>query len=317
MQRKASYTFLLPAYKATYLREAIQSIVDQTIDGWQLIVSDDCSPEDILSVVQQFDDERIIYRRNEENIGGRNLVEHWNLLLSLCQTEFCIMASDDDVYFPTFLEKIGNLIEKYPKCNLFHARAYCIDAEGDIFKIDARYEEFVNQLDYLQTYYYWNHIECIANNVFRTQALKDYGGFVDFPLAWYSDTATCNMLAKNGVANTKDVLFCFRMSGLNISSRPISDKTITKKKFEAVCCYDDFMINMFQQVQFEDTLKNRTTFKRITEQHKQTQAGMMMWASVSLPFSDFFHYITKYRKKGYIDSLFIIWKKWIVAQFKG
>ena len=32
MQRKASYTFLLPAYKATYLREAIQSIVDQTIE---------------------------------------------------------------------------------------------------------------------------------------------------------------------------------------------------------------------------------------------------------------------------------------------
>lgn len=70
MQRKVNYTFLLPAYKAAYLKEAIQSIVDQTIDGWQLIVSDDCSPEDIFSVVQQFDDERIVYRRNENNIGG-------------------------------------------------------------------------------------------------------------------------------------------------------------------------------------------------------------------------------------------------------
>lgn len=317
MQTEESYTFLLPAYKATYLREAIQSIVEQTIDDWQLIVSDDCSPEDILSVVHQFDDKRIVYRRNEQNIGGRNLVEHWNLLLDLCDTEYCIMASDDDVYVPTFLEEIDKLANKYTHCNLFHARAHCIDAKGEIFKSDALYEEFVCQLDYLEQLDYYNHIECMANYVFRTRPLKDAGGFVDFPLAWGSDMATCNMLAKNGVANTKDILFSFRMSGLNISSQPISNKSITRKKFEACCLYDDFMTNMFQLVQFEDTLKNKTTFERVVKQHKHRMAGLLMWQSVSLPLSDFLHYVIKYRKKGYIESLFITFKKWIVAQIKG
>ena len=312
----SKYTFLLPAYKVQFLQKAILSIINQTYSDWQLIVSDDCSPEDIHSIAKKFQDNRINYRRNEQNIGGRNLVEHWNLLLSLCHSEYCILASDDDVYESTFLEEIDLLTRKYPLVNLFHARAQCINKEGKIFKEDALYKEYVNQLDYLEQLDYYNHIECIANYVYHTQTLRDLGGFVYLPLAWGSDTATCNLMAKNGVANTKDVLFSFRMSGMNISSQPISNKAITQKKFKACCLYDELMQDYFKQLQYEDTLKNRTTFDRVVKQHKQRMAGLIQWQAVSLPFSDFVHNVCKYRKKGYIDSLFITIKKWIVAQIK-
>ena len=310
------YTFLLPAYKAKYLREAIQSIVNQTYSDWQLIISDDCSPEDIHSIAKEFQDNKISYRRNEQNIGGRNLVDHWNLLLSLCRTEYCVLASDDDVYEPTFLEEIDLLTKKYPLVDLFHARAQCINAEGNVFKEDALYKEYVTQLDYLEQLDYYNHIECVANYVYRTQALKDIGGFVNLPLAWGSDTATCNIMSKNGVVNTKEVLFSFRMSGMNISSQLISNKTITQKKFKACCLYDELMLDYFKQLQYEETLKNRTTFDRVVKQHQQRMAGLMQWQSVSLPFSDFVRYVCEYRKKGYIDSLFVTIKKWVVAQIK-
>lgn len=312
----SKYTFLLPAYKVQYLQEAILSIVNQTCTDWQLIVSDDCSPEDIHSIVTEFQEDNIIYRRNEQNIGGKNLVDHWNLLLNLCQTDYCILASDDDVYEQTFLEEIDLLAKKYPLVDLFHARVQCINAEGNVFKEDALYKEYVTQLDYLEQLDYYNHIECVANYVYRTQALKDIGGFVDLPLAWGSDTATCNMMAKKGVVNTKDVLFSFRMSGVNISSQPISNKAITQKKFKACCLYDELMLDYFKQLQYEDTLKNRTTFDRVVNKHKQRTAGLMQWQAVSLPLSDFVHYVCKYRKKGYIDSLFVTIKKWVVAQIK-
>lgn len=312
----SKYTFLLPAYKTQFLQEAIQSIVNQTCSDWQLIVSDDCSPEDIYSIVTGFQDGRINYQRNEQNIGGKNLVDHWNLLLNLCQTEYCILASDDDVYEPTFLEEIDFLTEKYPLVDLFHARAQCINAEGNVFKEDALYREHVTQLEYLEQLDYYNHIECVANYVYRTQALIDIGGFVNLPLAWGSDTATCNMMAKNGVANTIDVLFSFRMSGMNISSQLISNKEITRKKFKACCLYDELMMDYFKQVQYEDTLKNRTTFGRVLKQHQQRMAGLMLWQSVSLPFLDFFRFVYEYRKKGYIDSMFVTTKKWVVAQLK-
>lgn len=41
------YTFLLPAYKSKYLSDAIKSILRQTYEDFQIIVSDDKSPENI------------------------------------------------------------------------------------------------------------------------------------------------------------------------------------------------------------------------------------------------------------------------------
>lgn len=65
--------------------------------------------------------------------------------------------------------------------------------------------------------YLHNSIKCIANYTFRLKALKTIGGFIDFPLAWFSDRATVMKLSAHGVANTKDVLFSFRISDVNIT----------------------------------------------------------------------------------------------------
>ena len=117
------YTFLLPAYKGKYLEEALRSILSQTYSDFKVIVSDDCSPENLQDIVEKFqDDNRVVYRRNQENIGGKSLVAHWNLLLDLCDTEYCILASDDDVYSPEFLSEIDALTIQYASVDLFHAR---------------------------------------------------------------------------------------------------------------------------------------------------------------------------------------------------
>ena len=99
------YTFLLPAYKVTFFEKALFSIKNQTFKNFKVIVSDDCSPENLRSVYDRVvgDDTRFVYRRNEVNIGSKSLVSHWNLLVDMCDTEFLIMASDDDVYDLNFL----------------------------------------------------------------------------------------------------------------------------------------------------------------------------------------------------------------------
>ena len=104
------YTFLIPAYKSKFLNETLRSIKNQRFPDFEVIVSDDNSPEDLFSIVIPYlDDSRYHYRRNEINIGGNNLVSHWNLLVDLCETDYCIMAGDDDVYDECFLERIDTL----------------------------------------------------------------------------------------------------------------------------------------------------------------------------------------------------------------
>lgn len=311
------YTFLLPAFKSAYLEKALSSILSQTYTDFKLVVSNDSSPEDIYSIINKYkDDKRLIYRCNEKNLGKDDLVAHWNLLLNLCDTEYFILASDDDVYDINFLKEIDLLIEKYPKVDLFHARAQCIDSNDEVFKMDSLYKEYVSQIGFLEQLDYYNHIECIANYVFRTESLKSKGGFVSFPLAWSSDTATCNIMAQNGVVNTKNVLFSFRMSGINISSQMIENRMVTRLKFKAFCMYDDFMLALLNRIKPADTLLDKTTYSRICNQHKKRMSGLIAWLSVSLPFGEFIVYLKEYKKRGYIDSVFIVIKKWVIARWR-
>ena len=128
------YTFLLPAYKPNFLEEALVSIKEQTYADFKVIVSDDCSPHDLKSIFEKTcgDDPRFVFRRNEKNMGGKSLVSHWNLLVDMCDTEYFVMASDDDVYEPTFLEGVDKLTQKYPKVDLIRARCKKINEKGDV-----------------------------------------------------------------------------------------------------------------------------------------------------------------------------------------
>lgn len=314
------YTFLLPAYKGRFFEEALRSILNQTYKDFKVIVSDDCSPDDIKSITYKYiEDERIFYRKNEENIGGKSLVAHWNLLVNLCDTDYLIMASDDDIYDKHFLEEVDLLANKYPSVDLIHVRAHLIDKDSNIYSNDALYEEFVSQIDYLDQFNYYNHIECVANQVFKTCALKKIGGFVDFPLAWCSDAATAATIAVNGVVNSSNILFNFRMSGENISS-VYNKKDVIWEKYQALNMYDDFMKKIFDEIKLDGTkLQNRTMYQ-IRNYHKNLIFGTSISCLKVMSFTDFIKYIKEYKHKGYISDnkdYLKLFAKWLLLKFKN
>lgn len=218
---KTKYTFLLPAYKATYFEEALLSIKNQTYKDFKVLVSDDCSPEELEPIFNRTvgDDPRFTFRRNQENMGSKSLVSHWNLLVDMCDTEYLMMAGDDDVYDVRFLEEMDKLVVKYPEVDILRARVIQIDGENQKLREDAIYKEYVSHLDFMAQIYYNNACLCVANYVYKTKELQQKGGFIDFPLAWYSDFATAIQQSENGLVNSKDALFYFRMSGINLSTQ--------------------------------------------------------------------------------------------------
>lgn len=268
---KPLYTFLLPAYKAKYLEEALSSIKYQTFGNFRAIVSDDCSPEDLRSCFDKVcvDDPRFIYRRNKENIGCKSLVAHWNKLVSLCETDYFIMASDDDVYEPTFLEEINNLSQKYTDVDLFRARCKKIDGNGMMIAMDLLYEEFMHQLDFVHVAYNSDFIACEANYCYRTKAFKENGGFVEFPSAWFTDYATFFLMSKNGCCCTKDALFRFRCSDINITSQ-WGNPEDSKKKTQACISFYNWMKEFMQSLteRLERTPLNKAKVNRIEQRYK-------------------------------------------------
>ena len=116
------FSFILPAWKGRYLREAIRSILGQSYRDFELIVVDDCSPEPLKEIVGEFQDTRVEYYRNEHNIGGKDLVAQWNHCLQYAHGDYVILATDDDLYEPRFLEEMARLIDLYPEVDLLRSR---------------------------------------------------------------------------------------------------------------------------------------------------------------------------------------------------
>lgn len=155
------------------------------------------------------------------------------MLVNLCDSEYLIMASDDDMYDPTFLAEVDKTATKYPTTKLIYTGIKSIDTDGNILKethLDSTFmshEEFVKYLMFIAP------ITCLSHYVFRTSALKNIGGFIDFPLGWKSDEATPIQLSKEGVAISPKNLSLFRTSEIQLSSHHHNDAIYDRLKLKA------------------------------------------------------------------------------------
>lgn len=85
-----------------YLREAIESILNQTYSNFEFIIIDDCSTDDSVSVIKSYEDSRIRLYKNEKNIG---LTKSLNVALDLCKGEYIARMDSDDISEPIRFEK--------------------------------------------------------------------------------------------------------------------------------------------------------------------------------------------------------------------
>ena len=72
------FSIAITAFKKRFLQESILSVIKQTVSNWELVIVDDCSPEDLKNIVTFFNDTRIKYFKNPKNIGAIDVVDNWN-----------------------------------------------------------------------------------------------------------------------------------------------------------------------------------------------------------------------------------------------
>ena len=153
--------------------------------------------------------------------------------------------------------------------------------------------------DMYSTYY----LHCIANYVFRTSSMQARGGFVSFPLAWFSDDATVLRESDKGVANAKDILFSFRYSCLNISDKIGESKEFSWQKFQACVQFDEWAMAWLKH--FADNLKqeNHAYWKVSTW---GMRAKIEEQANASVPNLTLKEFVVAYKwfvHRGYADGV--------------
>jgi glycosyltransferase involved in cell wall biosynthesis len=110
-----------------YLREAIESILNQTFTDFEFIIVNDGSTDNTLEIIQSYDDERIKIINNEQNIG---LTKSLNKALKVARGESIARQDADDISLPNRFDEQMKYLEGHPEVVLLGTNVYLIDESG-------------------------------------------------------------------------------------------------------------------------------------------------------------------------------------------
>lgn len=224
----------IPAYKATFLSQAIDSVLAQTFSDWELIIVNDKSPEPISEIIERYTDSRIRYYVNEINIGHEDPTTNWNRCLGYARGDFFALLCDDDSYEPKFIQTMLELSIKYPDCSVFRSRAQVVDSKNEIITYYPSSPEWEPCEEYIWHSLKGLRAQSISEFFYRTDWIRSKKGFDSFPKAWCSDRFSIFRFSEEcGIASSRDILVSFRLSGINISTRRrfVREKIIAHKIF--------------------------------------------------------------------------------------
>ena len=108
---------LTPIYRTDerYLREAIESVLGQTFADFEFLLLDDCPEDNREAVVRSYNDRRIVYLKNDRNLG---IAASRNRLIDLAKGEYLAIFDHDDICRPERLAKQVSYLDANPECGV-------------------------------------------------------------------------------------------------------------------------------------------------------------------------------------------------------
>ena len=228
---------IIPAYKATFLPAALDSIAAQTCKDFTLYIGDDCSPGPIGDIVEQYRDKiELVYLRFDNNLGGKDLVAQWERCIAMSKDEpYIWLFSDDDVMEPDCVEKLFRQIENTKGgYDVYHFDVKEINEEGEVTKALPEYPQVLGAYDFYKGKNTGRCRSYVVENVFSRRIYEQSGGFMNFDLAWGSDVATwCIFCGKKGMFKIPGAHVLWRRSSQNIT--PDKSRQIAERKLMSEC----------------------------------------------------------------------------------
>ena len=153
--------------RANRVKRAIESVINQTFEDWELIIVDDCSPDDTRDVVSRFDDPRITYIRQEKNFGNDTHPKNVGILAS--KSPLIAFLDDDNVYRPDHLQILFNTLENEEELDgVYGDRFIYLDDKPDRLGVHSDFNPmYLMVKNYIDT----------SDVLLRREVLFDLGGF--------------------------------------------------------------------------------------------------------------------------------------------
>lgn len=201
---------ILPVFNGEqFLPAAIESLLSQTHENIEILISDNCSTDSTQSIVERFllQDQRIKFSRNETNLGP---IANHNRCLAMASGEYIELFGHDDILNPNCIERLVNCLEASPSAVFATSATDFIDENGAVTTTNRPYENsgiysgdgFIR--DCLKTF-----SDPIVSPILFKSEFRNRGFSSAFNVAWDLDFWFF-MLEQGDLAYVDDVLMQYR-----------------------------------------------------------------------------------------------------------
>ncbi len=204
------FSIAIPAYnRPAYLSQAIASVLAQTIDDFEVIVSDDCSTDDLAGVVASFSDSRIKYHRSATRQGA---ARNHQLSVELSRGDYVVNLHSDDLLLRRYLEIAGSELDACQSAAAVYSSVAYLKGETitgcqDVPKLRFADRQVFAENPWLEKFHNVAPTSCM----FRRSAFDKVGGYrVALRFAYDWELFMRFMMTGGGVLFSKEVLSVYR-----------------------------------------------------------------------------------------------------------
>jgi len=167
----------MPVYNGEkYLAQAINSILQQTYSNFELLIINDGSTDNSLSIIKSFNDSRIRLLNNPTNLG---LVITRNKGISEARGKYIAMLDCDDVALPQRLALQVDFLNQNPEYGVVGSQIMLVDDEGKI----SRIIKYKAKPQFISSILFFNNYLAQSSVLVRVNLIKVLQYRLEYPMA--------------------------------------------------------------------------------------------------------------------------------------
>ena len=213
---------IIPNYNhAPFLRQRIESILNQTFQDFELILLDDCSTDNSREVMESYRDNPRVSLEVFNEVNGGSPFKQWDKGIALANGEWIWIAESDDWAEPTFLERMMGEVKRVSDCSLAYAATWWVDEKGNKLWETQNSDNVTVYpgIDFVkQKLAFCNSIANVSECVFRRDRYRPSEGYRYEWMRLCGDWFFYVLLAEQGsVVEVEQPLSYYRQHGSNVS----------------------------------------------------------------------------------------------------
>lgn len=204
---------IMPAYNAEkYIGAAIRSILGQSFGDFEFIILNDCSADRTEDVIRSFDDPRIVYLKNEQNLG---VAATLNRGLAVAGGEYIARMDADDISYPERFRKQARYLDAHPEVAVLGSNLECFNDDGVICTGWSVSEPRQMKVDMFFSCGLAHPGVMMRRDVIQALGGYDpeFNGLEDYEL-W------CRVLEQHDITTLPDILLRYRIHGGQVTRNP-------------------------------------------------------------------------------------------------